>query len=404
MIEKLSSHFVLQTMDFRNLILKFNRWRIKNGIRRGKIHLIDNINLKDDWVYHPLMRKIRETVIPLVENKLKSSDLPFDPQDLEHQILFKLTTFSPRQLFGQELANYLRSQIRFWQDIEYLKIEKLEINPEILNQILEEQYLIIRDRLRRIENIVPLNRIFRGLTSRCRDLNRFNRLILERQNGNLVATATDGYREEVEFRKIEYRGLADILIDNFHYIHNERSRGDIFAFFFKGDDFPWGVETTEKSCYSRPYKRTALLANGIHPDRAVELTRYYTLPGCPRNSISVIDSLVRDYYGPTEIEALTTCTMPNYAKTKSSTIAGGINQLLFVKPLKHQFIKIKVGEKFLWQHATKRLISQLRYRGEIIYSHPEFPLYPTFEVYVIIKKEPTFNKLPELQNKVISFL
>lgn len=391
-------------MNINNIILKIKRQAIKRKIKNGELKLIDNINLKDDWIYHPLIKRIRELVIPLAEEKLRNSDIPFDPQDLEHQILFRITTFSPKQLFGYKFANYLKNQIKTWQDIENLRIENLEINSNILKDILEEQYLIIYRRLKAIENIIPLHKLFRGLAGNCCDLNRVNRLILEKENGHLVARGENEHQREVEFKKIDNRDLADILINKFHYIHNERSRGDVFAFFFKGDMFPWGIETTEKSCYSRSYKRMALLANGIHPDRAVELTRYYTFPGSPRNSISMIDGLVRAYYGPTEIEALATCVMPTYAKTKSSTIAGGINRLLLVKPLTHQFIKSEIDHRNVWQHATKRSISQSKYRGEILYSHPEFPLYPTFEVYVIIKKEPTFSKLPELENKVISFL
>lgn len=391
-------------MNLNNLILKLKRQQIRRKINKGKIKLINDINLNNGWAYHPLMRAIRKIVIPVVERRLKQSKIPFDVQDLEHQILFRLTTFSPRQLFGREIANYLKNQIKSWQDIENIKVENLKINRKILKQVLEEQYLIIIERMKKADKVIPLSKAFRGLSGQDRDLNRFDRLKLKKENGNFFAVATDGYRREVEFKKIDDKDLTSVLIGDFHYIHNERSNGDIFAFFFKGDSLPWGVETTERSCYSRDYKRMALLANGIHPDRAVELTRYYTLPGSPRNSISAIDGLVRNYYTPTDIEALMTCTMPTYAKTKASTIAGGINQLLFVKPLNHQFIKKEINGKMIWQHATNRLISQLRYRGEVIRSHPDFPLYPTFEVYVIIKKKSTFDKLPELENKVISFL
>ncbi|MGC9049214.1 MAG: hypothetical protein ACP5IX_03295 [Patescibacteria group bacterium] len=390
-------------MMLNNLILKFKQYQISRKIRHGKIKLVDDIDLKEDWVYHPLMKEIRKLVIPLVEKRLKESDILFDPQDLEHQILFRLTTFSPIQLFGWKFANSLKTQINNWTDIERLKVENFSLDQEILNQVLEEQYLIIAERMKAVEKIIPLDHAFRGLFGKAKDLNRYRRLKLEKQNGKIWAIDDNGYQREIEFKRIDETDIISVLTGSFHYIHNERSRGETFAFFFKGDQLPWGVETTEKSCYSRPYKKLALLANGIHPDKAVELTRYYTLPGSPINSISIIDSLVRNYYAPTEIEALMTAVMPTYAKTKSSTIAGGINKLLLVKPLKHQFIKSKIKNKAVWQHATKRLISQLRYHGEILTSHPEFPLYPTFEVYITIKKL-KLKKLPELQNKVISFL
>lgn len=390
-------------MGFYNLILKIKQRQIRQKIKDRRIKTIDNIDLKDNWVYHPLMIEIRKQVIPLVEEKLKQGEVLFDPQDLEHQILFKLTTFSPVRLFGPKFSHYLKNEIKTWPDIENLKIENLTIDQQILKNTLEEQYLIIADRMKETNKLIPLERAFRGLSGRAKDLNRFQRLKLKKQNGNLLAESDDGYQRAVEFKKIDDKNLTAVLIGDFHYIHNERSEGDIFAFFFKGDDLPWGIETTERSCHSRNYKKLALLANGVHPDRAVELTRYYTLPGSPINSISVIDSLVRDYYGPTEIEALMTCTMPTYAKTKSSTIAGGINKLLYIKPLTHQFIKLQINDKIVWQHATKRLISQLKYRGEILNSHPDFPFYPTFEVYIPIKKL-ELKPLPELQNKIISFL
>lgn len=391
-------------MSLNNIILKLRQSKISKNIRHGRIQLIDEINLEKNWVYHPLIKEIRKTVISLIEHRLKQGQILFDPQDLEHQILFRLTTFSPTQLFGQEFGAYLKNKIKTWEDIENLKTEKKPItNKKILRQIFEEQYLIIAERMKKVNQIIPLEKAFKGLDGLDKDLNRFNRLKLKRKNNKLLAIGDNGYQRDIEFKKIDNKDLVSVLISDFHYIHNERSCGDIFAFFFKGDQIPWGIETTEKSRHSRSYKKMALLANGIHPNKALELTRYYTLPGSPLNSISVIDGLVRNYCAPTKIEALVTSTMPTYAKTKSSTIAGGINELLLVKPTHHRFIKLKIKDKTVWQHATRRLVSQLKYHSKILTSHPEFPLYPTFDVYTTIK-ELNFKKLPELKNKVISFL
>jgi len=385
------------------IILKCQQEKIRKDIVRGRIKLIDDINLKDNWIYHPLIKEIRAQILPLVQERLLKTDILFDPQDLEHQILFRLTTFAPEDLLGRDFAQLLKLQIKNWRDIESFRFANFFINQAILKNVFEEQYLIITERMKAINKIIPLDKLFRGLTGKSCDLNYQHRLKMERRGNELLATGDNGLVCEVEFKVIKDHDIITALTSGLHYIHNERSKGEVFAFFFKGDEIPWGIETTESTRLARNYKRIALLARGIHPDRAIELTRYYLLPGSPINSISIIDSLVRHYYLNQNVEALITCTMPTYAKTKSSTISGGINKLLLIKPLSHQFIRVNIRGQDVWQHATKRLIEQMHYRGPILKNHPDFPLYPTFEVYITIK-ETALPPLSELNNKVISYI
>jgi hypothetical protein len=331
------------------------------------VNLVE-FNLAKVWNSQWIMSCLRKEVAPLVKKKLVASDVLFDPQDLEHQALFYLTTYDPGT-----------------------------ITQEVIVRAVDQQYLIVRERLLKFATKEELEYLFRGLRLFYPDLNMRYRLRLKWDKGRLFAVG-EGRRFEVEFERVDDARKIELFTGVFHYIHQTRTNGDVFAFYFKGDRYPWALETTESSVFSRQYKRDALLAHGIHPDKAIELTRYYTLPGSPANSISVIDSLVAKFYKERGVQALFTRTMPAYSKTKSTTIAGGLNQPLCLSGLKHSFVKREIDGKECWEAVTKRWLDGQSGQYEVKETHEKFTLLPALDVYMLISRR-SFEALPSVQEK-----
>lgn len=333
--------------------------------------------LDNYWNSHLLIESLREQIKPLVAQKLENSDIPLDLQDLEHQTLFFLSTFTAGA-----------------------------ITKSVLEDSVDQQYRIIRKRLLDGATKEELEYLFRGMKKFYPDLNIHYRLKLKWDGDRLLAVG-DGRSFEVEFRKITDRKQIALFTDTLHYIHQKRSRGDTFAFYFKGDRYPWAIETTERSSFSRPYKRAALIAHGFHPDKGVELTRFYSLPGSPRNAISVMDGLVRNYYQKQGIEVLFTKTMPAYSKSKSTTISGGLNKVLCTSELEHIFVKRVIDGTACWEHVSRRW---LEHNGgenkptELRRSSESFALLPAVDVYTEITSR-SITPLPETEDpeKVIYF-
>jgi hypothetical protein len=91
--------------------------------------------------------------------------------------------------------------------------------------------------------------------------------------------------------------------------------------------------------------------------------------------------------------------MPAYAKTKGSTIAGGMNKVLLIKDLSHKFVGVEKMGKTLYQHATNSYIEQVK-PEKVLTTHPNFPLLPTVEVFMPINPL-SLTPLPELKGKTI---
>ena len=326
--------------------------------KRLQLTLI-NYDLNKMWASHPLINDLRLRIIPRLPRKAI-----YDPQDLEHQILFRLTTYDPA-----------------------------DINDELIEFIIDEQFRIVEHRLGNLD--YDLEYLFRGLTGKFLDLNVNDRLELCWQDGELKAK--HNYRLfDVEFKTVHDDHIVSLFSNELHYIHQDRPKGDTFGFYFAGDDLPWAIETTEPSVIAKQYKREALLANGIDPNKAVELTRFYTLPGAPTNAISIMDGLVGKYYKQKGMEALFTTTMPMYSKTKSTTIAGGINKPLLVKDLRHKFIPVKIDNKDCYQHVTT--IPEDHCEIDVLKTHPNFPTMLVVEVYKKLFGKTTLDPLPILRD------
>lgn len=336
---------------------------IKHKQNKLKLTLID-YKLENMWQSHLLINQLRQQLYKFFPKGL------YDPQDLEHQVLFRLTTFDP----------------------EY-------ITDNTISDIVEEQYFIMQHRLN--NSRYDLEYIFRGISGKYHDLNVNQRLTLHNINNQIIAK-NDHCTFEIDFKVLQDEKIISLFTNDLHYIHKDRQRGDTFALYFKGDDIPWAIETTEPSIISKEYKRNTLLAHGIDPNKAIELTRFYTLPGAPLNAISLMDRLVSEYYKPKGIEALFTTTMPMYSKTKGSTIAGGINKPLLVKDLQHKFIPQTIHNKTYYQHVISSSDFE-NSKGEFITTHPKFPTMMVVEVYKCINKPslPPIQALIENPSKVI---
>lgn len=315
-----------------------------------------NYSLEKMWNAHPLINDLRKRIIErMPKGKI------YDPQDLEHQVLFRLTTFDPK-----------------------------DITDELIEFIIEEQFEIVQDRLEKLN--FNIEYLFRGLTGKFQDLNINDRLALCWENEHLVAKNINR-SFNVEFQIVHDDKIVSLFSNELHYIHQDRPKGETFGLFFSGDDIPWAIETTEPSVIAKQYKRDALLANGIDPNKAIELTRFYTLPGAPTNAISLMDGLIAKYYKAKGIEALFTTTMPMYSKTKSTTIAGGINKPLLVKDLRHKFVSEKIKNKIYYRHIT----TIPENHTETIKTHPNFPTMLVVEVFRTIN-EPSLEPLPVLKD------
>jgi predicted adenylyl cyclase CyaB len=318
---------------------------LKERQERLKINLID-YDLDRMWQAHPFISQLRSRVLLMIPKGL------YDSQDLEHQVLFRLTTYDPN-----------------------------DISDDIIQYVIDEQYLVMQSRLEKLN--VDLERIFRGLCGKYSDLNVNDRLKLCKEEGKLVAR-NHQRSFAVEFRVIHDDNIVSLFTNELHYIHQGRPKGETFGFYFAGEEMPWAIETTEPSVIAKEYKREALLAHGVDPNKAIELTRFYTLPGAPLNAISLMDGLVSKHYEGKGIEALFTTTMPMYSKTKSTTIAGGINKVLLVKDLRHKFVKEKVGDRFCYRHTTT--LPQQNVGADFLTTHHNFPTMFVVEVFKIINR------------------
>lgn len=327
--------------------------REQNRLDLNLIHY----SLDEKWRSSEIIANLRNRIYPKLPTGL------FDPQDLEHQVLFRLTTYDPSK-----------------------------ITDKIIDETINEQLLIIENRLK---DVPDREFLFRGFSRHSKDLNVHERLELKHDGNRLYATGF-GRTLDVEFKKIKNESVIRLFTEKLHYIHSARSSGDTFGFFFAGDDMPWGVETVESSLSVKKYKREALIAHGIDPNKAVEVTRLYLLPGSPKNAISILDGLVSQYYKDRGMEAMYTTTMPMYAKTRGATTSGGMRNVLLTKEQSHTFIPQKINDKLVYVHqvtSSKQI--------DVIKTHPKFPTLLTVETFMYLNKNRDLKPLDALKDKVI---
>lgn len=408
---------------FRSLIneerIRRTRAQLEDALIEGAIPVHDGFDLHDAWPRHALMDDLREKILPLMNAFLEQQDVVVDPQDLEHQILFRLTTLSPKQIYqgGEAVVRHLQQVGAYddWQNISKIDPEVLEdrpLNEALIQHVIEEQFAIIADRLERAG--IDLGEI---LATELEDPetgemvpffsdDQEKRWRLEWYKGGegpkqLVAVSPEGVIKNVELKLVDQE-MAELVTFNLHYIHTLRADGLTFGMYVEGMDMPFAVETTEFTDRARQYKQNAYLLNGYHPHRGIELTRLYTLPGGPLNIIGVIDGAVSKYVKQNhpEVEFVSTTVMPTYAKTKSTTIAGGIDTPCLVKTGQHKFAPVEIGGRACYEHLTNRRAGDVD-PASIIHDHPEFPLLPVLEVVNGFGAKPSFRPARGMEGKMI---
>jgi len=90
---------------------------------------IRTIKLKHIWQQDKRIERARKVIIPMIEKDLDCSKIKYDSQDLEHQILFRMTTYSEKESFNKineifEEQSYITKE----------RMKNAKISPEKLFQ------------------------------------------------------------------------------------------------------------------------------------------------------------------------------------------------------------------------------------------------------------------------------
>jgi len=322
---------------------------------------IKTVKLDNIWITDSRIQKARRMIIPKINKSLAHSKIKFDSQDLEHQILFRMTTFPETEAF---------------QKLDY---------------IFQEQKAIIEERMKSAK-VSPEEFFCFGIkrdeTSRWYmewGPNKEELYCVLKKNGKIVE------RREVFFREITFEReklLIKDLIENYHYIHCDRcdlKEGMIFGFFLEGRKIPFAVEEVEPCRISRNYKKGILMILNINYHTCAELTRFYSVPNTPKNIVSILDKLVARALREKGYEWIMTSVMPTFAKTRATTIAGGIDKPILAKELRLFFFERPDG---LWELCVNRKKERLN-NPKIIKN--VWKLFPVIEMIKPIKRGLTLN-------------
>ncbi|GIW57638.1 MAG: hypothetical protein KatS3mg083_583 [Candidatus Dojkabacteria bacterium] len=376
------------------------RRELATALAKGEIIMVPKFRLVN-WPKDALMSHAREQVAAAVDEYIQKNNILCDPQDLKYQTLFRLTTYEVSDVFvnGSQLNNYLRDHSAYvdWRNILNLDaqfIQQFRINPKILAATIEEQYLIIKQRLQ--NSSLPVERILTrtGMFAEPGWViqKRGNAIFAVQEEG---VTATAGL-VPLAFREINPE-FAKQFHQDLHYIHTPRA--DIaFGLYIVGEDLPFSVLALEK--IDRPYKQNVLLIQGYNPCYCYDLTRLYSRPGAPGNTSSSMFSLtfnhIKNNYP--EIQAVVSAFMPSYA-TGISMISGGFDNPVLIKPLVHVFEERMIDGRNTWEHVTKR--RQQESRGRRIRN--KFPLLPTIELMSSLQS-PRYAPFPEAKDFMIEII
>lgn len=400
--EPLSKFTILRAM-IRNEQLKTQRERLASQLAQGEIKTYEAFDMVKRWPKNPVMEHLRDQVRPLIESEIKRRNLLCDHNDAMFQVLFRLTTFSPAELFtnGEHLVENLRKKgvTSNWQIIPELErdfIQDFQVNPERIQGIIAEQLLIIENRLRHcslpLKDILSQTGVFDGNWQLRRD---------EKDKTKLFAVGPKREKIQVRFDKVKPE-IATLFHSYLHYIHTPRT--DVaYGLYLEGQDLPFSVEAIEM--VGRDYKKNTLLLFGFNPDKVIELTRLYNWPGSPLSTTSIMDRLVFDLFRKEfpEIQAAMTSIMPTYTLSKSQ-IAGGMKDVVLIKPGKHIFRERIIEGKPVYEHVTNRRREREDLTGtspqQEIYNHEDFPLLPVVYLVQPLSK-PQFNPLLPLGEKMV---
>lgn len=368
---------------------------LRKELANGRIKLEKQFD-RDTWPSFDLMNNVKQEVRRIVHEVAKEHDVLCDMLDLEYQTLFRLTSLPIEEVFegGERLQAYLQDSnaYSYWRDILALDPQKVAnpIKPQIVRHIVEEQLLIIQERLR--NTTLPLDTLLsrQGIFAE-------PDWKLQKYGGSVVAvkvqrgTVVDS--RAVTFKLVD-TPYARELHSTLHYIHTPRAT-KAFGLYLDGDDLPFSVVAFD--AIDRPYKKDLLFMHGYNPEKCLDLARLYSRPGTPFNTSSTIFTLAFTYFkeNEPEIQAILSAFMPTYAHGMSM-VSAGFNYGVLVKEWRHSFAKKQINGKTAWELVTKRRIDDSQ---TIIDS--QWPLLPVFELMASLRT-PRFTPFSELEGMMIS--
>lgn len=388
------------TREIAEVISYFTELRAQHASLRteladGRIKLEKQFD-RNNWPTFELMNNVKREVRRIVHEVVGERTVLCDMLDLEYQTLFRLTSLPIEEVFedGVSLQAYLKDSnaYNYWRDILALDSEKVTnpIKPQIVRAIVEEQLLIIEERLR--NTTLPLD----ALLSR-QDIFAEPDWKLQKYGGTVAAIKVqDGIvvdSRAVLFKPVDpayARELHSVL----HYIHTPRAT-KAFGLYLEGDDLPFSVVAFDT--IDRPYKKDLLFMHGYNPEKCLDLARLYSRPGTPFNTSSTIFTLAFTYFkeNEPEVQAILSAFMPTYAHGMSM-VSAGFNYGVLVKEWRHSFAKRRINEQTTWELVTKRRTDDSQ---TIINS--QWPLLPVFELMASLKA-PRFTPFSEIEGMMIS--
>jgi hypothetical protein len=373
--------------------------QLRNDLNEGRIKLERQFE-RDTWPGYALMTHVKKEVRSIVQEVIENNTTLCDPLDLEYQTLFRLTSLPISAVFekGEVLETYLQEQnaYAYWRDILTLDPHKVAhpIKTPLVRKIVDEQLLIIRDRMQ--GTTLPLDKLLgrQGIFAE-------PGWKLQKNGGNLAAIKIqhgEGGDTIVGTKKVAFKpvdiGYAKELHSVLHYIHGPRAT-KAFGLYLEDDPLPFSVVAFDE--IDRPYKKELLFMHGYDPSKCLDLARLYSRPGTPFNTSSTIFTLAFTYFKENmpEVQAVLSAFMPTYAHGMSM-ISAGFNYGVLVKEWRHSFAERDIDGQKAWELVTKRRIDDKQTTID-----SQWPLLPVFELMASLQP-PRFTPFSELKGMMVS--
>ena len=334
---------------------------------------------------HKLMAALKEQVQKEVKKLSTKNAWRLDRNDLVLQVLFRLTTYRPSEIYA--LPNimdiyskrdvlYDMLSIRYYNTLSY---EPKYLNLNLVRDIIYEQALIILRRLKEAACHLALDLFFKD-----QDQEESCRMSLKNDGDDIYAVSkASGIREKVYFREVD-QSIANYIHKYLHYIHTPRADFS-YGFFFEGEEYPFSVVGIER-IRNRPYKEKALAMYGYDYHNCLEFTRLYSRPGGPKQATSMLSSraikaAIQDYMP--NFQAGITTHMPTYGG--ESMDATAFKHYFSLKAENfHRFILREINGQDCYEMLTNRRWEECDTKSMIM---TKTPLLPVVELLYALQNE-----------------
>ncbi|MGD8373367.1 MAG: hypothetical protein PVI21_00740 [Candidatus Woesebacteria bacterium] len=266
-----------------------------------------------------------------IHKTCSSLESPVDDKDLIYQCLFRLFSFAPSIYIKKGKVVQ-----KTWLGSKYHEVENdecVEFYQDCLLDIYNEQkaYLAERYYKNNTKLFSDLHKIFSGFCCRGKIKNIAGRPYLVTRSSKIL----------LEIKEIS-PSFAQLVHENFHYMHTPRNNGPCLGLFLQDNKLPFSVLAIEK--VDRHYKKAALAYYGMSADHCYEVTRLYNVHSSPYNTSSLMLSQASTYLKNNDRYWQSTIStfMPSYA-TGGSMFGGGFEQILFAKPCRHLYQETPQG-------------------------------------------------------------